>query len=118
MHHLPQVANREGPAMNPLLDQQRLRTENRRYRGSGGVSEGNRDAGFLPAFLDTHTGEVFLSRFADGRPAPCHLFDGLPGRLVAKWRADGRVAALKACVRSGFVRGGRFYSREQAARLA
>lgn len=97
------------------LDIRGLEAQNRRYAGGGGVSRHNRDQGFAPAFLDTGTGAVYLSRFRDGRPAPMHLLDGLPAELVTA-RAAERVVAVSARVTAGFVRGGRFYTREQAAR--
>lgn len=100
------------------LTTERLALENACHAGGAGVSEGNRTLGFRPAFLDRETLVVYASRFADGRPAPFHVLDGLPDALVLSRRVNGRVASVKASVVSGFVRGGRFYSREQAARLA
>lgn len=104
--------------MNPWLDASVLRQENRDYLHSGGRSEENRGAGFLPAFLDLETRTIYASRFADGRPAPFHLIDGLPDEVVVARNAGGRVRAVKASVVSGFVLAGRFYSREEAARHA
>lgn len=93
-----------------------LRTENEAFRGTGGLSASNRSRGFLPAFRDNDTGMVFLSRFTDGRPAPMHLLGGLPAHLVVTRTNSGRVSAVKASVSAGFLRGGRFYTREEAAR--
>lgn len=59
---------------------------------------------FSPAFLDTETRTVYRSRFFDGRPAPCHLLEGLPPAVVGK--------RSLVC---GFLRKGRFYTRAQAA---
>ncbi|MFO7641482.1 MAG: hypothetical protein R6X17_09540 [Candidatus Competibacteraceae bacterium] len=92
-----------------------LRQQNRRFRGTGGVSTENRSLGFAPAFLDTETHRVYQARFADGRPAPMHLLEGLPAAVVAARDATGRVLALKPTVLAGFVREDRFYTREQAA---
>jgi hypothetical protein len=92
-----------------------LAQQNHVYRETGGVSAGNRDQGFKPAFLDQETGTTRLSRFADGRIAPLHVLDGLPDELVAERGRDGHVKACKACVIAGFIRGGLFYTREQAA---
>jgi hypothetical protein len=97
------------------MNEMRLERENTRYRGTAGVSEENRSLGFRPAFVDRETQAVYLSRFADGRPAPCHVLDGLPEELVLARRACGRVAMVKASVVSGFVRDGRFYTRSEAA---
>lgn len=91
--------------------------ENVRFAGSGGVSQEGRRYAFVPAFLDSGTGEVYLSRFADGRLAPIHLLDGLPERLVVA-RTARRVTAVKGSVIAGFVRDRRFYTREQAALAA
>src|SRR5919106_722854 len=101
--------------MRSGLTRQLLQCENRIYRGSGGISQENRGYGFRPAFLDTETGEIYPSCFTDGRPAPCHILDGLPQDVVAVRAPSGRVMAVKSSVISGFVRGGRFYTREQAA---
>lgn len=93
-----------------------LRDQNRRYAGTGGRSEENAGAGFRPAFMDVDTRRVYESRFADGRPAPFHLLDGLPDELVVERAPGGRIAAIKSTVIAGFVRAARFYSREEAAR--
>ncbi|MCI0400072.1 MAG: hypothetical protein L0Z68_02045 [Gammaproteobacteria bacterium] len=92
-----------------------LEDENRRYTGRGGISEENRGLGFLPAYLDSATGSIHLSCFRDGRRAPIHLLDGLPEPLVLGREASGKIVALKGSVSAGFVREGRFYTREQAA---
>src|SRR5215510_14499764 len=104
------------PVKNAVTQQQ-LAVENARYQGTGGVSE-TCLPGFSPAFRDTQTGVVCLSRFADGRPAPFHVLDGLPNELViSRDRHRGRAIA-KPSVVSGFVHDGRFYTREEAATLA
>ena len=101
--------------MKTTLSPQQLHIENRHYRGRGGVSEENRSEGFRPAFLDTQTQQVYPSCFIDGRPAPCHLLDGLPDEVVLERNAGGRVVSVKTSIVSGFVRGDRFFNREQAA---
>jgi hypothetical protein len=92
-----------------------LQMETVAFRGTGGVSAENGRKGFHPAFLDQDTQSVYLSRFADGRPAPFHLLDGLPDEVVLDRGPTGRVKSVKASVVSGFVLDGRFYTREQAA---
>src|SRR5262245_36831515 len=92
-----------------------LRLENRRHRGTGGVSHNARPMSFHPAFMDQGTCAVYLSRFADGRMAPFHMLDGLPDEVVVERTPGGRVAAIKPSVVSGFVRAGRFYTRDEAA---
>jgi hypothetical protein len=92
-----------------------LRAESDRHRGSGGCSEENAGHGFRPAFRDSDTGRVYPSCFGDGAPAPVHLFDGLPDDVVVERTASGRVMAVKISLVSGFVRCGRFYTREEAA---
>ncbi len=103
----------DGPA--GILTPLELRQQNRRFRGTGGVSAENRSLGFAPAFLDTATDQIYRACFADGRPAPMHLLEGLPPAVVAARDAAGRVIALKPTVLAGFVREDRFYTREQAA---
>ncbi|HEU0199858.1 MAG TPA: hypothetical protein VFR86_05440 [Burkholderiaceae bacterium] len=102
--------------MDAAFDYLDLAFENERYRGAGGRSEENRPCGFRPAFLDTRTQRVYESRFADGLPAPVHLLDGLPAELVITRNAAGRVTAVRPTVIAGFVRAGRFYTREEASR--
>ena len=112
-HHdtMPQIQARTGRLMTPG----RIKAQNRRYKGSGGVSQENRGGGFLPAFADTATGATYPSRFADGSPAPIHLLDGLPDEWVVARSTNGRVTAVKDSVVAGFLRAGRFYTRQQAA---
>ena len=95
-----------------------LQAETEAFRGSGAISADNSSLGFRPAFLDTRTEAIYVSRYADGRPAPFHLLDGLPDELVVERSASGRVSAVKACIISGFVCDGRFYTRDKAARRA
>ena len=97
------------------MNNSRLELENVRYAGTGGVSRENRRCGFRPAFMDLETAAVYPARFADGRPAPFHLLDGLPDELVLSRDAAGRVAEIRASVISGFEQQGRFYTRDEAA---
>lgn len=101
-----------GSALTPRT----LRIENQRFQNTGGVSRNNRDQCFRPAFLDSATGRVYLSRFADGRLAPMHLMDGLPDEIVRQRNAEGRITAVTQTVIAGFARDGLFYTREQAAK--
>lgn len=102
-------------AMPPFMTDAVLRRQNRLFRGTAGVSARNRHRGFAPAFLDTATGTVYPARYADGRPAPIHLLEGLPPEVVVGRTATGQVAAVRESMIAGFVRGDRFYTREQAA---
>ena len=102
--------------MARTLDPRKLASENKVHARTGGVSAGSRGLGFKPAFLDVATMTIHASRFADGRPAPCHLLDGLPDEVVVKRAASGRVTRAKATLVSGFERGGFFYTRAAAAR--
>jgi hypothetical protein len=92
-----------------------LELETRSYGGTGGVSAENRCYGFRPGFLDRHTGAVYLSRFANGCPAPFHILDGLPDEVIVARDEHGRVAKVKASIESGFIFAGRFYTRDEAA---
>jgi hypothetical protein len=102
--------------MKHLVNEGQLVRENVAHAGTGGVSRGNAGLGFRPAFLDVATLTIYPSRFADGRPAPFHLLDGLPKEVVIDRLPSGRVVAAKASVISGFERGGFFYTRQAAAR--
>lgn len=94
-----------------------LTLQTREFSGRGGVSAESQSYGFIPAYQDAESGCVFLSRFGDGRLAPVHILEGLPADAVLKRDAAGRVLAVKGSLVPGFVRGGRFYTREQAAAL-
>jgi hypothetical protein len=100
--------------MSRMLTRARLKQENRMFDGTPGVSRENRSEGFLPAFYDTETGRVELSRFRDGIPAPMHMIDGLPDSWVVERDSASRVKAIKHTVISGFVRDGCFYTRSEA----
>jgi hypothetical protein len=104
--------------MRGILSRQVLARQNRAFAKSAGVSENNRSAGFVPAYLDVASGVSVISRFADGRPAPVHLLDGIPEEWVATRDTAGRVASVRRGIVAGFVRDGRFYTREEAALAA
>ena len=101
--------------MKQLMTRGTLKVQNQIYAGTGGVSPENRTQGFLPGFLDKETGSVYLSRKADGSPAPIHLIDGLPENLISARSPAGQVAAVKKTVVAGFIRDGLFFTREQVA---
>src|SRR6266446_5243877 len=84
--------------MNRPLTKISLALETNRYCGTGGVSENNRSLGFQPGFIDRETETAHLSRFPDGRLAPCHLLDGLPSELVLARDEQGRVTRVKSSV--------------------
>ncbi len=102
--------------MSHLFNDDWLLNENIAYAGTFGVSQHNGLAGFLPAFHDTETGRIELSRFADGTPSPIHLLDGLPDDWIIHKSAQGHVTAIKRSVVAGFLFNGSFLTREQAAR--
>jgi hypothetical protein len=94
-----------------------LALETANYRGTSGVSENNCGLSFQAAFVDRETGTVHLSRFPDGRLAPCHLLDRLPAEVVLARNEQGRVMRVKASLVSGFVHGERFYTRDESAAM-
>jgi hypothetical protein len=100
----------------PTLTRGTLMLQNVTHLGTAARSQGNRGRGFRPAFIDRETGTVYDSCFADGRPAPVHLLDGLPDAVVVERAEGGRVRAAKASVEAGFTRDGCFYSRDEARR--
>jgi hypothetical protein len=103
--------------MTYALTTQTLRSENRGFAGSGGISQNSRSQDFHPGFYDCESRQIVISRFADGMPAPIHLLDGLPRHWVTERNAAGRVLAVKGSVVSGFIRHGRFYTRAETAAL-
>lgn len=109
----PDTQTRLQPITEEILAQ-----ENLRYTGTGGVSINNRGQGFIPAFLDTKTGNVYRSRFPNGRPAPIHVLGGLPEELVETNSHSNGQRVIKSSVVSGFVLEETFYSREEAAQAA
>ena len=104
--------------MKSLMNAEVLKHENELHAGTGGRSPENRDLGFRPAFLDFETQVIYPSRFADGRPAPVHVLDGLPEEVIVDRTPAGRVVAAKASLISGFVRNGFVYTRSAAAKAA
>lgn len=97
------------------IDDQRFRCGNTTNQDPHGLSAQAGCFGFRPAFRDNFSELVYLSRYADGRPAPIHVLDGLPGIMVKTRYPSGRVKAVKEGVISGFLRDGCFYTREEAA---
>lgn len=86
-----------------------------KYTGTLGVKTNGSCYGFLPAFQDIETGETHLSTAPDGSIATIHLLEGLPKRWIIKRDTHGRVTRLKDSIIAGFVRDGRFLSREELA---
>ena len=104
--------------MKRVMSEAVLKKENVAFEGTGGRSQENTNLGFRPAFFDFATQTLYLSRFANGRPAPFHLLDGLPEEVVVDRSPNGRVVSAKATLISGFERNGFFYTRTAAARAA
>ena len=100
------------------LTDKTLSQENLQFSDTTGISANNRGLGFIPAFMDTITGNVYLSRFADGMPAPVHVLAGLPETLIETHGKSGDPRSIKNSVISGFVREKVFYTREEAAQAA
>lgn len=100
------------------LSEHILEQQNRNFRGSAGISANNRNSGYLPAFRNRCSQTFVIARYTDGRPAPCHLLDGLPDSWVLERDPEGRVVRAQPGVEAGFVRDGTFFTREEAARAA
>jgi hypothetical protein len=111
------VGREEAATMKQMLCKAQLRQQNQMYAGTGGVSAENRAQGFVPAFFDTESRTVAISRFANGNPAPIHVLDGLPEEWVVYRDDCGKVRTVKTSVIAGFVCRGTFYTRAQAAVL-
>jgi len=99
-----------------ILSNQLLKEQNEAFEGTNGTSHNNRDNGFIPAYYDRTSGRSVISRFTDGRPAPIHVLDGLPEEWVAQKDSAGHVTKVRAGIVAGFLRHGRFYTREEAAK--
>lgn len=102
--------------MRGILSDQLLKTQNTLFGSTTGVSHNNRQEGFVPAYFDRTSGQAVISRFADGRPAPVHVLDGLPEEWIAQKDAAGHVTKVRAGVIAGFLRNDRFYTREEAVK--
>jgi hypothetical protein len=99
------------------LSKRYLELERAAHKGTGGISAENRHVGFVPAFMDAYTGNIYPCTFADGRPAAFHLLDGLPDEVVVARDRLGRASQVLGTIKAGFVLDGRFYTRSQAAAL-
>jgi hypothetical protein len=111
------MKNQNGSAAYQRITANTLAAQNIQYRGTGGVSAGNRCLGFVPAFKDTETGVAYRSCFADGQPAPFHMYEGLPQELLeGGGRASSKSTSnVKCSVIAGFLLDGCFFTREEAA---
>lgn len=101
--------------MNRVYTESSLERENLAFSGTPGVSHENLGNGFRPAFYDSETGRIEISRFLNGQPAPMHIIEGLPECWVVVRDSNSRATAIKHSVIAGFVREGCFYTRAQAA---
>lgn len=113
-----QPGEEPGSTASGRLSRHRLKAENRQFQGTAGISQENREHGFVPAFHDRASGRNVISRYADGTPAPVHVMDGLPAEWIAEYDESGHALAARKGVIAGFLRDGIFYTREEAARAA
>lgn len=100
--------------MAKLFTNSELEIETRKYRNTGGASQGNGGYGFIPAFKDSADGAIYLSRTAGGELAKLHILDGLPQHLIVAKEHD-RVTAVKETLVAGFVLKDCFFTRDEAA---
>jgi hypothetical protein len=112
-----QIQDRERAArLRGVLTELSIRDENALFEHTRGVSANNHTLGYVPGYLNRLTGEQSRSRYADGSPAPIHLLDGLPEEWIETRDAQGRALRTCAGIVAGFIRDGRFYTREEAVR--
>ncbi len=104
--------------MSQHRNQHTITAESRPYDGTCGESAVACQHSFVPAFQNSADGRVELARMPNGKPAPMHLISCLPRAWATRCDAHGNVLALIDTVIAGFVKGGRFYTREEAAREA
>lgn len=104
--------SQEGTMKNPAIKNKARKGAARRpakatrYKGP--------QRGLVPAFLDSTTGTIYLSRRADGSLAMIHLIEGLPDELIAKRNEAGKPMGIKPSIIAGFVSEGKFYTRDEA----
>ena len=101
--------------MSRPLTEDVLREESATYVGSCGDSTTARKNHFIPAFRDEADGRVELARLKNGCVAPMHLITALPKSWATRVDDAGNVLELIETIVAGFVRDGRFYTREEAA---
>ena len=102
--------------MATYRNQRAITAESEPYDGTCGESRVACQNRFAPAFCNRADGRVELARLPNGNPAPMHLITALPQAWAARCDAKGHVLALIDSIEAGFVKNGRFYSREEAAR--
>lgn len=96
-------------------DQIAVHSASQAYIGTCGESATARQNSFLPAFRNEADGRVELARMANGKPAPMHLISWLPREWAVTCDEAGKVLELIDDVIAGFVKSGRFFTREEAA---
>lgn len=101
--------------MSRPYDQLAVKTASAGYVGTCGESATACKHKFLPAFINRDDGRIEVARMPNGQPAPMHLICSLPAEWAARSDARGQVLELKSCIEAGFVRDGRFYTRDEAA---
>ena len=104
--------------MKDELNEQILLQENECFSNATGMSENIRCRGLHPAFRNDVTGDVYLSRFANGQLAPVHLPSCLPDDIVTRRAGTGEVSAVSTSVVTGFVFAGHFYTRAEVIELS
>ncbi len=85
------------------------------YQGTCGESAVACQHQFVPAFCNRADGRVELARLPNGKPAPMHLIAALPKTWASRCDERGNVLELIDSIVAGFVKNGRFYTREEAA---
>ena len=71
---------------------------------------------FVPAYYDSETETVYLSRYSNGKQAPVHVLDTIPEELLQQNREHEAAHQSEPSPRLivGFVHNNRFYTRAQA----
>jgi len=99
------------------LCQEKLTKENIAFKNTRGRSQENHSLGFSPAFFDSETKKIYVSRNKDGSRAAIHILNGLPDELAIKKDSHNDIILVKPSVISGFLKNEQFYTREEAANL-
>jgi hypothetical protein len=103
------------PSLAQKRTQESVQQESVEFAGTCGESATATQSRFHPAFRNEADGRVEVARMPNGQPAAMHLISALPESWAAKLDDDGHVVELIEGIVAGFVRDGRFYTREEAA---
>jgi len=93
----------------------KLGDEVKQFKGTGGISSENK---LTAGFRHKKTGEIFEAKDETGRNTSIHLLGGIPAKYVTEVDPrDGVTIAVSGDIEAGFIKDGKFLTREEAAQL-